>query len=190
MERLPALIADLIQRKVNVIAATSTPAAFAAKAAATTIPIVFTMGGDPVRSGLVSSLSKPGGNLTGATTLNQEVVPKRLELMHQVLPTAINIALLVNPLDPLAEEVSRDMSAPAAALGLKLHVVRASSEQDLAAVLRILDATESQASRDWHCCILQQSRQRTWRVVAPPPSAGDLPTSTIRCSRRSDELQR
>ena len=76
-ERLPALIADLIQRKVNVVAATSTPAAFAAKAANTAIPTVFTMGGNPVQLGFVTSLGKPGGNLTGATTLNQEVVPKR-----------------------------------------------------------------------------------------------------------------
>lgn len=144
-ERLPALIADLIQRKVNVIAATSTPAAFAAKAANTAIPTVFTMGGNPVQLGFVTSLGKPGGNLTGATTLNEEVVPKRLELMHQVLPTAINIALLVNPRDPLAEEVSRDMSAPAAALGLKLHVVRASSEQDLAAVFESLTQLRAEA---------------------------------------------
>jgi len=144
-DRLPALIADLVQRKVNVIAATSTPAAFAAKAANTAIPTVFTMGGNPVQLGFVSSLGKPGGNLTGATTLNEEVVPKRLELMHQVLPTAINIALLVNPLDPLAEEVSRDMSAPAAALGLKLHVVRASSEQDFATVFESLTQLRAEA---------------------------------------------
>src|SRR5262249_6871972 len=133
-DRLPALIDDLVQRKVNVIAATSTPAAFAAKAANTAIPTVFTMGGNPVQLGFVASLGKPGGNLTGATTLNEEVVPKRLELMHQVLPTAINIALLVNPHNPLADELSRDISPPAAALGLKLHVVRASSEQDFATV--------------------------------------------------------
>ena len=117
-ERLPAFIADLVQREVNVIAATSTPATVAAKAANTTIPTVFTTGGNPVQLGFVTSRSKPGGNLTGATTLNEEVVPKRLELMHEVLPTAINIALLVNPRDPLAEQISRDMRAPAAALGL------------------------------------------------------------------------
>ena len=97
-ERLPALLTDLIQKKVSVIAATSTPAALAAKAATTTIPVVFTTSGDPVRFGLVSSLSKPDGNLTGATQLNVEVAAKRLQLMHEVLPTAANIALLVNPL--------------------------------------------------------------------------------------------
>jgi putative tryptophan/tyrosine transport system substrate-binding protein len=138
-ERLPALVADLVQRKVSVIAATSTPAALAAKAATTTMPVVFTTSGDPVRLGLVSGLSKPGGNLTGATLLNVEVAPKRLELMHEVLPTATSVALLVNPPDPLTEPVSRETSAAAATLGLKLQVLRASSEQDLAAVFASLN---------------------------------------------------
>ncbi len=138
-ERLPALIANLVQSKVNVIAATSTPASVAAKAAdITKIPIVFTTGGNPVQLGFVNSLGKPGGNFTGATTLNEEVLPKRLELMHEVLPAIINVALLVNPRDPLAEQVSRDMTSIAAALRLELHVVRASREQDLAAVFESL----------------------------------------------------
>ena len=112
-ERLPALIADLVQRKVNVIAATSTPAAFAAKAANTTIPVVFTTSGDPVKFGFVSNLSKPDRNLTGATQINVEVAPKRLELMHEAIPTATNIALLVNSPDPLAAPVSRETSTAA-----------------------------------------------------------------------------
>ena len=116
-------------------------------------------------------------------------MPKRLELMHQVLPTAINIALLVNPLDPLAEEVSRDMSAPAAALGLKLHVVRASSEQDLAAVFDSLTQLRAEALVIGTAAFFN-SRGKELGEFAPPPSAGDLPTSTIRCSRRSDELRR
>src|SRR5579862_3622337 len=124
--RLPALVADLVRRKVSVIAATSTPAAVAAKAANTTIPIVFTTSGDPVRLGLVTSLSKPSGNLTGATQLNVEVAPKRLELMHEVMPTATNLALLVNSPDPLAAPVSRATTEAAAALGLKLEILRAS----------------------------------------------------------------
>jgi putative tryptophan/tyrosine transport system substrate-binding protein len=131
-ERLPALIADLVRRKVNVIAATSTPAAVAARESKIAIPIVFTTGGDPVKMGLVSSLARPGGNITGATTLNLEVAAKRLELMHELLPTATNIALLVNPADPLAATASRATSEVAAALGLKLHVLSASSEKDLA----------------------------------------------------------
>jgi putative tryptophan/tyrosine transport system substrate-binding protein len=144
-ERLPALIGDLVQRKVSVIAATSTPAAVAAKAANITIPIVFTTSGDPVRLGLVSSLSKPNGNLTGATQLNVEVSAKRLELMHEALPTATNFALLVNPTGPNTKPESRDDSAAAAALGLTLHVLRASSEQDLATVFESLTQLQIEA---------------------------------------------
>jgi putative ABC transport system substrate-binding protein len=103
----------------------------AAKAATTTIPIVFETGGDPIRLGLVASLSRPGGNLTGVTQLNTEVMPKRLELMHELVPTATVIPLLVNPSNPVvAEIVLRASQAAAQALGLKLHVLNASSERD------------------------------------------------------------
>jgi putative tryptophan/tyrosine transport system substrate-binding protein len=142
---LPALVADLVQRKVNVIAATSTPAAVAAKAANTTIPIVFTTSGDPVRLGLVSSLSKPGGNLTGPTQLNVEVAPKRLELMHEVIPSATDMALLVNSPDPLAAPVSRETSAAAAALGINPQLLRASGEQDFAAIFDSLIQSKAEA---------------------------------------------
>ena len=151
-ERLPALVADLVQRKVNVIAATSTPAAFAAKAANTTIPVVFTTSGDPVKLGFVSSLSKPDSNLTGATQINVEVAPKRLELMHEAIPTATNIALLINSPDPLAAPVSRDTSAAAAALGIKLHILHASSAQGFATIFEFIGSTE-----DWGACNWQRS---------------------------------
>src|SRR5271169_710564 len=133
-ERLPALLTDLVRRNVSVIAATSTPAAVAAKASVTTIPVVFTTSADPVRLGLVSNLSKPEANLTGATQLNVEVSAKRLELLHTVVPEATNFALLTNSPDPMTAPVSQDVSAAAAALGLKLSILGASSEQDLARV--------------------------------------------------------
>jgi len=136
--RLPALAADLVRRQVTVLAATSTPAARAAKALASTIPIVFTTDGDPVQLGLVASLSRPGGNVTGVTSLAVEVGPKRLELAHDLIPTATIMALLVNPTNPLAEAVSRDLQAAARTLGLELHVLHASTERDFEAVFTTL----------------------------------------------------
>ena len=119
---------------VDVIAATSTPAALAAKAATTTIPIVFTTAADPVQLGLVASLSRPDGNVAGATQLSVEVAPKRLELLHEVFPAATNFALLVNPSNPFAETVSRSVQAAADVLGVKLHILQLGSERDLAPV--------------------------------------------------------
>jgi putative tryptophan/tyrosine transport system substrate-binding protein len=130
-DRLPAMAADLVQRDVAVIAATTTPAALAAKAATTTIPIVFEIGEDPIKLGLVASLNQPGGNATGVTQLNAEVVPKRLELLHELLPAASVMAVLVNPADPvLAESSSRALLSAAHPLGLELKVLNASTERD------------------------------------------------------------
>jgi putative ABC transport system substrate-binding protein len=130
-ERLPELAADLVHLRVAVIVTQSLPAARAAKGATTTIPIVFTVGVDPVAFGLVASLSHPGGNLTGMTAMSDELGPKRLELLHELAPTATNIGLLVNPTNPNSETQSRDVQAAARPLGLKLHVLHASSEHDL-----------------------------------------------------------
>jgi ABC-type uncharacterized transport system substrate-binding protein len=130
--RLPALAAELIRRQVAVIvAAGGTPAAMVAKAATTTIPIVFGVAVDPVETGLVASLHRPGGNLTGVTNLNVEVGPKRLELVHELLPTATIIAVLVNPTSPsIADLFSRAMQQAAQTLGLQLHILHASTDGD------------------------------------------------------------
>jgi putative tryptophan/tyrosine transport system substrate-binding protein len=130
-EQLPALAADLVRRRVSVIAATSTPANLVAKAATTTIPIVFTTGGDPVRVGLVASMNRPGGNVTGVSSLDVEVAPKRLELAHELVPTATTIALLVKPTDPNSETLSKELAVAAPALGVQLHVVHANTEREI-----------------------------------------------------------
>ena len=125
------MASDLVHRQVAVIAATSTPAALAAKASTTTIPIVFETAADPVRLGLVTNLNRPGGNITGITQLTQEVTPKRLQLLHELLPTATSVALLVNPAEPTsAETQSTEVQSAARNLGLELHVLNASSETD------------------------------------------------------------
>jgi putative tryptophan/tyrosine transport system substrate-binding protein len=131
VDQLPEMAADLVHRKVAVVAATSTPAALAAKAATATIPIVFEIGGDPIQLGLVASLSRPAGNVTGITQSNSEITPKRLELLRELLPGARSLALLVNPAEPaIAEPTARETLAAARTLGLQLHVLNASSEAD------------------------------------------------------------
>jgi putative ABC transport system substrate-binding protein len=131
-DRLVALAADLVRRQVTVIIADSTPGALTAKAATATIPIVFSMGSNPVELGLVASLNQPGGNLTGVTNLNVEVGPKRLELLHELVPTATVVALLVNPTSPnLAEVTAKDLQAAARTLGLQIRVLQASTEREL-----------------------------------------------------------
>ena len=132
IDRLPGLVAELVHHQVAVIAATSTPAALAAKAEATAIPIVFESAADPLRLGLVASLSHPGGNVTGVTNLNAVVSPKRLELLHELLPTARVMALLVNPASTTLTEIETNGALSIAHnLGLELHVLNASTERDI-----------------------------------------------------------
>ena len=137
--RLAALAAELVNLQVTVIVAPGgAPAALAARSATTTIPIVFEMGADPVATGLVDSLSRPGGNLTGVSSLSVEVTPKRLEFLHQVLPTVGVFAVLVNPTSPTAESQLRNLQSAAGTLGLKLHVLHASAARDLDTVFATL----------------------------------------------------
>jgi putative tryptophan/tyrosine transport system substrate-binding protein len=133
-ERLPALAADLVRRQVAVIAATSTPANVIAMKATTTIPIVFTTSSDPVELGLVASLNRPGGNVTGAVTLNVEVVSKRLELLHAMVPTASMIVVLANSTNPNAETQSRTLQAAARTIGQQIIIVNAATESDIDAL--------------------------------------------------------
>src|SRR3984893_7836966 len=130
-DKLPEWTADRVPRQVAVMVAPTTPSVLAAKAATKTIPIVFFTAGDPVDLGLVASLSRPDSNLTGATTLTLEVGPKWLQLMHEMVPNATSLALLINPTSPnLAQTQSSNLQTAAHALGLQLHVLQASTERD------------------------------------------------------------
>jgi putative ABC transport system substrate-binding protein len=131
-DRLPTMVADLIHHGVAVIAATTTEAALAAKTATATIPIVFTTSGDPVKLGLVVNLNRPGRNVTGVTSLLVLVLSKRLELLHELVPTASSMAVLVNPANPTVAEInSKELLAAARTLGLELHILNASTERDI-----------------------------------------------------------
>ena len=137
-DRLPELAADLVRRRVNVIATFGNAAARAAKAATKTIPIVFQGGFDPVATGFVASLNRPGGNLTGVTTLGGELAPKKLELLHELVPAVTDVSLLINPTNPDSESQSKSSKAAAGALGLQLNVLHASSDRDFDAVFTTL----------------------------------------------------
>jgi len=131
INRMPAMAADLVRRQVAVIAAAGTPAALAAKAATSIIPIVFETAGDPITLGLVTSLNRPGRNVTGVAQLSSELVPKRLGLLHDLIPTATIIGLLVNPNDPRAGTQARDVQEAAQGLGLQIHLLNASTDAEI-----------------------------------------------------------
>ena len=137
-DRLPAFVADLVDRKVDVIFATGDPAALAAKNATSTIPIIFSVAADPVAAGLIASFARPGGNLTGVSVMQAELMPKRLELLSEVVPQARVFALLVNPNDPNAEPMIREMQEAARAKGVLLHIVKAGSESEIDAAFATL----------------------------------------------------
>jgi putative tryptophan/tyrosine transport system substrate-binding protein len=137
-DRLPALAADLVGRKVDLIATGSTTAILAAKSATSTIPIVFFGGGDPVRDGLVASLARPGGNLTGVSVMASELMPKRLELLTELVPQAKVIALLANPNNAGTEPMIRDVREAARAKGVQLHILKATTEIEIDAAFATL----------------------------------------------------
>jgi len=136
-DRLPALATELVGRQVAVIVAGGVAAAFAAKAATTTIPIVFNTGGDPIKLGLVTSLSRPGGNATGLNIFTSELAAKRLGLLRQLVPTAAQIGVLLNPNNPTAEAQSKDIQEAARAMSLKLHILHAATEETLGTAFAI-----------------------------------------------------
>jgi putative ABC transport system substrate-binding protein len=135
-ERLPQLAADLVERKVAVIASAFFPATLAAKAATSTIPIVFMSGVDPVAAGLVAGLSRPGGNLTGLSNYNTRLVAKRFELLHQAVPRADAVAVLVNPKTPVAQTIEAEARTAAQALGLHMDLLAASTEDEIDTAFR------------------------------------------------------
>ena len=138
-DRLSALAADLAGRRVAVIVAPGgAPAALAAKSASTKIPIIFEMGADPIATGLVETLKRPGANITGVTSLNVQVTPKRLEILHEAVPAAALIAVLLNPTSPTAASQSRNLQAAADTLGVRLHVLHASTVRDFDSVFETL----------------------------------------------------
>jgi putative tryptophan/tyrosine transport system substrate-binding protein len=131
-DRLPTLAADLVQLRVDVIIAQGAPAAIAAKAATATIPVVFYLGEDPVKEGLVASLNRPGGNATGFSDFGNQMMAKRLELLHQAVPRATAMGFFVNPVNPNADPDTKDAQTAAFALGLALRVLPAAAERDFA----------------------------------------------------------
>jgi putative tryptophan/tyrosine transport system substrate-binding protein len=137
-DRLPALAAELVRRRVAVIATMANTAAVAARVATTTIPIVFTIGGDPVKLGLVSSFNRPGDNITGVSFLSSAVMAKMLEVLHAVVPSTAVIAALVNPNNPQSEADTREAQDAARALGLQLHILNARTEGDIDTAFAVL----------------------------------------------------
>jgi ABC-type uncharacterized transport system substrate-binding protein len=132
LERLPVMIAELIDKRVDVLVVTGSPATLAAKAATNKVPIIFQVGDDPVRLKLVSSLSRPGGNITGVSQINAEMAPKRLQLLHELVPTADRIGLLVDPNIPtLAETTAREVETAARTLGVNLQVLSAGTDREI-----------------------------------------------------------
>jgi len=188
-DRLPALVSELVRRPVAVIFAGAPPAALAAKAATTTIPIVFQVGDDPVKVGLVASLNRPGGNVTGASQFNNVLGPKRIGLLHELVPNAATIGMIVNPSAPEAESHLREAQEAARAIGLKLHVQYASSERELDAAFATLVQQRIGALLVDADAFFLNRREQLVALAARRAVPRDVPTSGFRRRRRPGELR-
>ena len=190
-DRLPALAAELVRRRVAVIAATGGPAAaFAAKAATTTIPIVFTVGEDPVRLGLVASLARPGGNLTGVNFFTAELAAKRLELLRELVPGAARVAVLVNPANAAnAETTLRDVEAAARAIGLQIQVLNASTSREIDAAFATFVRERPDALFVGDDPFFTSRRVQLVHPGGAPCDPRDICVARICRSRRADELR-
>jgi putative tryptophan/tyrosine transport system substrate-binding protein len=185
-ERLPALAADLVRRQVAVIAATGgITSAQAARSATTTIPIVFTTGNDPVQSGLVSSLNRPGGNVTGVTLISTELVAKRIELLGELIRSAKLMAVLMNANNPGNETEVREAQNAAHILGYQIRVLRISTERDFESAFAAL--IEQRVPCD-HGSVFRKQARPTCYARRPSPNTGDLRTARIRRERGLNKL--
>jgi putative tryptophan/tyrosine transport system substrate-binding protein len=189
-ERLPSMAADLVRQKVAVIAATTTPAAKAAKEATATIPIVFTTIADPVQIGFVASLNRPGANVTGVTLLSVEVGPKLLELLHGAVPSATIMGLLVNPTNPNAENQSKSTQAAALKRGLQIHVLNASAERDFDAAFAKLRELRADGLIIGQDVLFNTHSAQLAAPHGPPRDSRDRPVARVRARGRPDQLWR
>ena len=188
-DRLPELAADLVHRQVAVIATSGGPAsALAAKAATTTIPIVFVVGADPVKLGLVASLARPGGNLTGINFFAFELVAKRLELLRQVVPGIKRIAVLINPADAaIAETTAREVESAARMMGLQVRILNTSTSREINEAFASLARATGRSSRQ-HRSILHRPSCPTFAIGHAVCNPRDLWNAGVCRSRRTDEL--
>jgi putative tryptophan/tyrosine transport system substrate-binding protein len=170
-DRLRALVVDLVRRRVAVIVATADAATLAAKAATMTIPIVFTSGGDPVASGLVASLNRPGANVTGIANLSAELSPKQLQLLRELTPNAVRFAVLADPAFPGIQSALPDLQAAARTMGLQIVVVNARTDSDLEMAFATFSQQRVGAGQQ---CLLPPAHGATLGAGGPPCAARDL----------------
>ena len=187
-DRLSALAADLVRRNVEVIATVGNPAAVAAKSATSTIPIVFGIGGDPVELGFVTSLARPSGNLTGVTIINVELIPKRFELISELVPWARVIALLVNPNNPGSDRIIRDLQEVARTRGRDLAILKAGTESEIDAALASLAQPQSGVLVVRSDPVFLQSARTARDAGRTSCRSGDLSVARVPRGRWPDQL--